>query len=269
VARKAEGIVAELRRRIVAGELRPGDTVPSAKDIMGAWGVSMGPAYHALTIMRQDGLAEPVAGGGHGMIVTQEAISAASVAPAPPAEGAETRALMVRTAIEVADADGLAVLSFRRLAERLDIAIMTLYTFVRDRAQLEMLMSDSIFAEFPPAPVKGKGKGGWRGQLELVARTQWQMYRAHPWLADIVSFRHAQFAPHVAAHSEWAMRALAGLGLAPETAQQAVATIENFVRGNAMNLEQDAETRAAQAAQDDTEFELGLQRLLDGFARLA
>nr|BFE60899.1 hypothetical protein GCM10020063_054250 [Dactylosporangium thailandense] len=235
MARKAEAIVAELRRRIVAGELAPGAPLPAAKAIMAEWGVSMGPAYRALTILRQDGLAE-AAPSGRGAVVAARAADAVAEPPQLPrlpAEEAGTRAELVRAAIEIADAEGLGALSMRRLAQRFDQANVWLLTYLRDKAQLQVLMSDAIFAGYPP-PASG---GSDRERLEALCRLQWEMYRRHPWLAVTVSFKQPQISPHVAAHTAVA---------APQVALTAAA----FVRGCALGRDGEA-------------FEAGLRRLVE------
>ncbi|MGC4811213.1 GntR family transcriptional regulator [Micromonospora sp. DT228] len=61
-------IVGELRRRITAGELSPGDRVPSTRQIVREWGVAMATASRALTLLRQEELVRAVPG--VGMVVT-------------------------------------------------------------------------------------------------------------------------------------------------------------------------------------------------------
>ncbi|MEU0555079.1 TetR/AcrR family transcriptional regulator C-terminal domain-containing protein [Dactylosporangium sp. NPDC006015] len=251
----ATDIAALLRQRIATGELPP-HTVVSFKDLMSEWDVSMHIAFKALRQMRDERLVEKVPGI-HGLLVTEPAAGIASAWQPPPPPGTEARARVVRTAIELADADGLAAASMRRIGERLGVTTMTPHKHVGSRARLETMMADAIFAGHPlPQPPAGD----WRAQLELVCRTQWQMYRRHPWLARIVSFEPSPLSEHVVAHIEWAAHAMTGQGLAAETASRVAATAADVVRGIAMDADQDP---------DDTElFEFGLQRLLDGLAPL-
>lgn len=272
MAQAAASVVAELCRRIVAGELRPGEIVPSGKDVARELDVTVGVAGRALARMRQDGLVEDVAGG-PGLVITERAPAIASgwqAAPRrrdPSRAGPEFLTLIVRTAIELADADGLAVTSMRRIADRLDLDFATLRKSVHDRDHLEILMADAIFAEHPPPESPA---GDWRARLEALCRAQLLMYRRHPWLAEAVSFKKPQLSPHVLGHTEWAVRALAGEGLPPQTVRRLAATAANFVRGHAMNLAQEPpQGDSGSGVDEDTaRFEFGLQRLLDGFARL-
>jgi len=67
-------------------------------------------------------------------------------------------------AIAIADADGLAALSMRRVAERLGVKAMSLYTYVPGKAELIDLMFDSVLAEV----AADDGGGDWRTRLERV-----------------------------------------------------------------------------------------------------
>ncbi|MEU8087177.1 TetR/AcrR family transcriptional regulator C-terminal domain-containing protein [Micromonospora sp. NPDC049101] len=295
-------IVGELRRRIAVGELGPGDRVPSTRQIVREWGVAMATASRALTLLRQEELVRAVPG--VGMVVTgpestPAGRSARGDARQRPARGV-TRDQVVCTATEIADAEGLAGLSMRRIATELDVPTMSLYRQVRGKEQLLLLMADAAFAAqrlprtFP---------AGWRAQLELLCRLQWSIYRRHPWLAQVISVTRPLLAPHAVAHTEWALRAVAGHGLDHHTQLHLVATLANHVRGTAVNLQQGAEAEQDTGLTDDewmvtqaevlaglftagefphlarlsrseidlnvdSLFEFGLQRLLAGVAEL-
>ena len=233
MARVATDVVAELRQRIVTGELQVDDEI-SFKDIMREWDVSMHIAFKALRLMRDEGLTVKVPRI-HGMVVTEDAFELALAwrPPPPPPVISEFAVRVVRTAIELADAGGLAGVSMRLIGERLGVATMTPHKNVGSRAALETMMADAVFAEHPPPRPPA---GDWRAQLELLCRMQWEMYRHRPWLARTVSFTTSHLNAHVAAHTEWATRALADRGLAAETASQVAATAADFVRGTAMGI---------------------------------
>lgn len=289
-------IAAEIAERIAAGEIAPGERVPSTRQIIERYGVAMATASKVLTELRLHGLvrAEPGVG---------------TVVVAPPARRPRTpqqpqrpsmRELVVRAAVRIADAEGLTALSMRRLAGELGVPTMSLYRHVADKEELITLMMDQVFAGHPPPDPP---PDGWRAQLEALSRLQWQMYRRHQWLAQAVSFTRPLLAPHAMAHTEWAMRALDDRGLDGHTTFIASVTIANYVRGTAVGLEAEAqaeqdtglteeqwmsgqERRFAEVMASgrypmlsryltrETEFDLdqlmefGLQRLLDGLARL-
>ena len=257
----AADIVALLRQRIVTGELETDDEL-SFRDIMGEWDVSMHIAFKALRLMRDEGLMMKVPGI-HGLVVTEDAFDIALTwrpAPPPPVVS-QAAARVVRTAIELADAEGLANVSMRRIGEQLGIATMTAHRHAGSRAGLETMMADAVFAGHPPPQ---SPQGDWRARLELLCRAQWRLYRDRPWLARTVSFQPSRHNPHVVAHTAWAAGVLEGHGVAARPAAQAAAPPAAFVRGPAMD-----QARAPLDADEDTAlFEFGLHRLLDGFAPL-
>ena len=70
---------------------------------------------------------------------------------------------IVGAAIEVADAEGLAALSMRRVADRLGIGTMSLYTYVPGKAELIDVMLDTVLGEVAES---GDVEPGWRAGLE-------------------------------------------------------------------------------------------------------
>ncbi len=249
-------IVAEIRGRIAAGELRPGDRVPSTRQITREWGVAMATATKVLTALRQEGLVQSAPGVGTVVAAPRpgaasRAAAAPGTAPASrpagphhPRRGSTreprelTRAQVVRTALALVDREGLAGLSMRRIATELGVATMSLYRHVRSKDELVKLMVDAVFAvHAPPEPPPP----GWRAQLDTVARLQWDIYRRHPWLAHVMSFVRPPLAPHAMAHTEWTMRAFDGLGLPVQTVFVAAVSLANFVRGTAVNFEPEAQ----------------------------
>jgi len=61
-------IADELRRRIVSGELAPGDHLPSGREIARQWGCAYATAAKVLTTLRKEGLAESFPG--HATVVS-------------------------------------------------------------------------------------------------------------------------------------------------------------------------------------------------------
>lgn len=260
-------ILAELRRRIASGELAPGERVPSTRAITREWGVAMATATKVLSRLREEGLVRAVPGVG---TVVAGAPVAAGLSAALAAPGGSTgpsgtavarraarggdrvaerggdrelsRERIVTTAVRVADEEGIAALSMRRIATDLGVATMSLYRHVPGKDELLRFMTDRVFGEEPlPDPLPA----GWREALETVARLQWRIYRRHPWLAGTMSFTRPVLAPDAAVHTERTLAALAGLGLGVEEMAQASVTLAAFVCGLAVHFE-----REAQAVQD-------------------
>jgi AcrR family transcriptional regulator len=105
-----------------------------------------------------------------------------------------TVAEIAAAAIAIADTEGLAALSMRKVAERLGVSAMSLYTYVPGKGELIDLMLDTVFAEVPLT----FAAAGWRARLEAVARENWQLYLHHPWLLQVATSR-PPLGPHLIA----------------------------------------------------------------------
>jgi hypothetical protein len=91
-------------------------------------------------------------------------------------------------------------------------------------------------------PLPEPGPSGWRAKLELVSRVQWNAYRAHPWLPELISMTRPVLVPEAMAHTEWTLQALAGLPLTRAERLREALTLPALVRGLAASVA--AETRA-------------------------
>lgn len=250
-------IAAAIRHRIETGALRPGDRVPSTRQVVRDFGVAMATATRALAVLRDQGVV--VTRPGSGTVVRTPGAPPRRRAPDP---GLST-ARIVTTAMALADAEGLDAVSMRRLAAELGTAPMSLYRHVAGRDALELMLVRAVFRAHPlPEP----GPSGWRAKLELVSRLHWQLYRAHPWLAELISMTRPVLMPEAMAHTEWTLRALDGLGLTTtERAREAV-TLPALVRGLAASAA--AELRAErETGQANDQWWLTLQDELDALMR--
>jgi AcrR family transcriptional regulator len=211
-----------------------------------------------------------------------------------------TTGRIVAAAITVADTEGLAAVSMRRVAAELGVAAMSLYRHVADKDTLVLRMID---AEFGELSLPSDPPPGWRERLEFAARALWAMFRRHPWMAQALSVTRPQLLTSTLAAGEWMLAALDGHGLDLATMFTAHITLFTYIRGTAVHLEYEADAEAAtglnadefmdtqvariqsmiaagefavlgrltETAYDfnlDTVFEFGLQRLLDGYAVL-
>ncbi|MGO4633157.1 TetR/AcrR family transcriptional regulator C-terminal domain-containing protein [Streptomyces sp. 2RAF24] len=242
-------IVAAIRRRIAEGELAPGDRVPSTRQIAGEWGVALATATKALTTLRLEGLVE--ARPRIGTVVAGTAPAAPArrrPSPVPDPEQELSLDRIVRTAIDIADSEGLSALSMRGVAARLGVAAMSPYRYVPSKDDLILLMADTAFGEeFYPADAPD----GWRSRIELGARTLWALYRKHPWLAQIGSLTRPLLVPNLMVHGEWALRALDGHGLDPTRLFDIHVLLYSHVQGLAVHLEMEAHAEAATGQSED------------------
>ncbi|MFD7610356.1 TetR/AcrR family transcriptional regulator C-terminal domain-containing protein [Streptomyces sp. NPDC059828] len=242
-------IAAEIGGRISRGELAPGDRVPSTRQIAREYGVALATATKALTALRLEGLVE--ARPRVGTVVAGEAGTRANMSATPAAAAPArdlTRERIIRAAIEIADAEGLAALSMRGVAARLGVAAMSPYRYITSKDDLVLLMADTAFGEetYPDEPPEG-----WRARLELGARTFWALFRRHPWLAQLSPLTRPLLLPNLIVHAEWLLSALDGHGLDPVAMFDLHVVFYSYIEGLAVNLEREAQAASATGMSDD------------------
>lgn len=284
--------------------------MPSIRQIARRWNVAVATATKVTAVLRDEGLVETKvgagtvvsAGGRHRRRPATDRGTSSAASPPPRNDGGDgtsNRTRLLRTAIAIADAEGIDAVSMRRIAAHLGVGPMSLYREVANKDDLLTLMADSVFAEMTlPDP----GPPGWRAKLELIARQEWRLFRRHNWLPRVVSFTRPLLAPNMMMHTEWTLRAIDGLPLPMATRVREVLTLHSMVLTAAMSLAEETEAeqntgltldgwRAAQrersqellnsgrfpllaamhedtAADLDQLFEYALARHLDGFAAL-
>jgi AcrR family transcriptional regulator len=128
----------------------------------------------------------------------------------PPIRGPKPRtslAEVIAAGVAIADAEGLAALSIRKVASRLGIGAMSIYTYVPGRSELVELMIDHVYEEHAiPDPALP-----WRTRVEQWARETWRIYVEHPWLLDY-NMARLPIGPHVLDVSESLYAALQTAG---------------------------------------------------------
>ncbi|MFF3115247.1 TetR/AcrR family transcriptional regulator C-terminal domain-containing protein [Kitasatospora sp. NPDC057904] len=257
-------IADEIARRITEGTLVPGDRVPSTRQIAREWGVALATATKVLTALRLEGLVEAKPRVGT-VVAAKDPVmdSAKDPARGPGKRPAKdlaapaghtapdrelTRERIVRAAVEIADGEGLGAVSMRSVAARLGVAAMSPYRHVNGKDDLVVLMADAAYGE---ETYPAEAPEGWRARLELGARMLWRIHRRHPWLAQVGSLTRPLLAPALMVHAEWALAALDGHGLAPETMLDLHVLLYSHVHGIAVHLEREAQAQAATGLSED------------------
>ena len=88
---------------------------------------------------------------------------------------------IVEVAVALADREGLAALSMRRVATELGVGTMSLYRHVPGKGELLDLMLDHV-GGLNEDPSGWDDIDGWREVLEKFARGLWKLFHDHPWL---------------------------------------------------------------------------------------
>lgn len=156
---------------------------------------------------------------------------------------------LVEAAIALADAEGLAALSMRRVAVALGVSTMSLYTYVPSKAELVDLMYDRAVGE---AEDPGEAISDWREKLAFVARQRWAVVERHPWFLDLALHR-PPLGPNVLRKVEVVLKAFDGMGLGPDDTHLVAETLQNYMVG-AMQAARDAREVEAHTGLTDDEW---------------
>jgi AcrR family transcriptional regulator len=197
--------------------------------------------------------------------------------------------------MEIADRDGIAEVSMRRVATELGVATMSLYRHVAGKDELILFMIDAAMTELPDVP-----SGDLRTSLTTVARRQWNLFKSHPWLAAVISLSRPQLVPSGMRITDQIIGLLTRAGLSLQDSMYIYIMLFSYVRGVATAIEPEVQAwrdsgmsvdefmatqeeqfaaivagsmpHLARLADQDFDFDLdglfefGLARLLDGLA---
>jgi AcrR family transcriptional regulator len=168
-----------------------------------------------------------------------------------------SRERIVASAVEFADAEGLAALSMARLAERLSCGTMSLYRHVATKDELVTFML-SVASGSPPVP---DADAYWAVALADWAAGLWHVYHRHPWVLVAVS-SGPPADPGQLAWLDAGLATLADTALSERDKLAAVMAVLHYVRGAAA---------LAIDAGDDTDYAGLLRRIpvADRFPALA
>jgi len=203
--------------------------------------------------------------------------------------GRLTRARVLDAAIDLADREGIAAVSMRRLAQELGVEAMSLYTHVRSKDDLLDGMADAVVARVAP-PVR---PGAWLMTLRATVLAARRELLRHPWSARVIETRAAP-GPATIAYMDRIARILREGGFSADLAHHALHVLGSRVMGFSQDLFDDkAEVDPGEAAafaeqlagrypniaaialaashegglggcDDDIEFAFGLDLILEG-----
>lgn len=156
---------------------------------------------------------------------------------------------VVKAATAIADAEGLAAVTMRRVSQTLGVVPMTLYTYVPGKAELLDLMLDAAYARMPHTDTTG---APWQQRVTAIAEENKALFKHHPWAAAVSTAR-PPLGPGQMAKYEHELAALDGLGLDDVTMDDCLTYLLTFVQASARAA---ADARAAQhdSAIDDQQW---------------
>jgi AcrR family transcriptional regulator len=156
-----------------------------------------------------------------------------------------TREQITEAALRIADTEGFDAVTMKRIAVELGASTMTLYYYVRNKADIVALMQDAILADIlVPDTVLS---GSWREAVTAIAQRTRRVLIDHPW--SLTSFNDAQFGPNAMRHIEQSLAAVEKTGLPAAASFELTTAVDDYVAGNALHAVESL-TRAEAAEAD-------------------
>ena len=212
-----------------------------------------------------------------------------------------TRERVLRAAIAFADENGLSSLSMRKLGQELGVEAMSLYNHVENKDDLLDGIVEMVVGEFSVPSEEAP----WRAALCETARSTHQVLLRHSWAAALVESRVTPSRVRFR-YSDAVIGALRGAGFSIEMTYRAQLTISSYVYGFTLQevswpfdpeerhevvetlqprvapdeyphlsemmgwimQTRSADAERKNAAAGESEFEFGLELILDGLERL-
>lgn len=246
--------------------------------------------------------AEGGEGGGTGLSVSLETAWGLRERPSKGPKPGLSLDRIVDAGIAIAAAEGIGAVSMGRVAKALGVSTMSLYRYVSARDELYVLMQDAATGSPPEMPAEVTG---WRARLEWWARAQRDVFRHNLWLVRI-PITSPPASPHYLEWVEQGLAALDDSGLDEGWKLSVLMLVGGFVRNEVtLMADLDEAMRAKGQSPDeamrryartvdaltstepgrfpalrrtlaagvmdaadgeDTEFEFGIGRVLDGIA---
>jgi AcrR family transcriptional regulator len=144
--------------------------------------------------------------------------------------GRLTREKISAAALSIADAEGFEVVSMRRIAARLGVSTMSLYYYVRTKADLVALMDDALMGEI--LVPEGQLPRGWREAISAIARRTRDVFARHPWA--LLSMQGAPPGPNAMRHFEQSLEAIEEAPMSLEGKLAVLQLVDDFVFGHSL-----------------------------------
>ena len=214
-----------------------------------------------------------------------------------------TKQRVLRTAVRIADARGIAAVTMRHLAQELEVEAMSLYHHVSGKDELLDGMAEAVVTEInsavgldEPPPT-----GGWKAVVRARILAAREVMLGHPWAPGVVGSR-TTMTPAVMRYFDALTGQLLRGGLSPDLVHHGLHALGSRALGFTLELFQAADGGAPDPAaeemmqqlaqqfpnvvtvmsaathdgettlgwcDDQAEFEFGLDIVLDGLERLA
>ncbi len=136
-----------------------------------------------------------------------------------------TRELVLGTALELADLEGLQALSMRRLAQALGVEAMSLYYHFANKDRLLDGLIDLVFAE-----IGLPTEGDWKGRIRARAVSTRGALARHRWALGLLDSRHSP-GPANLSHHNAVLECFRLNGFSVAAAAHAYSLLDSYIYG--------------------------------------
>ena len=177
-----------------------------------------------------------------------------------------TREQIAAAAIAVADAEGFAAVSMRRVAGELGVGTMTLYHYLRTKDDLVALIDDALMAEalIPDDELPA----GWRAALTAIARWTRAIFARHPWALRALQGEAAAPAtpvsPNNLRHFEQSLAAVEDAPLDTKGKLELLAAVDDYIFGHVLRAGEVRQRMEEGGAPAEEVMEFGLAQIRSG-----
>jgi len=140
-----------------------------------------------------------------------------------------SRERVLRGAIAVADAAGLAGLTMRSLADELGVKPMAVYHHVSNKDEILDGIVDLVFGEIDVPSTEGE----WRSELRRRGLSARSVLRRHPWATPLMESR-LNSGPATLRHHDAVIGTLRTAGFSIDLAAHAYALLDGHLYGSAL-----------------------------------
>jgi AcrR family transcriptional regulator len=140
-----------------------------------------------------------------------------------------TRERVLRGAIAIADAGGIAALTIRALADKLGVKPMSVYYHVANKDEILDGIVDLVFSEIDLPSTAGD----WRVEIRRRATSAREVLRRHSWAIGLMEARTTP-GPATLRHHDAVIASLRGAGFSVAMTAHAYALLDSYVYGFAL-----------------------------------
>lgn len=137
-----------------------------------------------------------------------------------------TREEVLRTAVGLADRDGVGALTMRKLAEQLEVEAMSLYHHVANKDAILDGMVDVVFGEMELPSADGE----WRAEMRRRAFSAREVLTRHPWAIGLLDSR-TNPGPETLRHHDAVIGSLRAGGFSVAGTAHAFSALDSYIYG--------------------------------------